>query len=131
MSRSFYNHFIFYIIYADIFILIKLCCSAGPYNMSSDSLHIGAMSILSYCHIKHFKLDIYTITLISWRYSDLISRSFYNHFIFYIIYTDIFILIKLCYNMSSDTLHIGARSIVILFIIKHFKLNILVRTCFY
>ena len=30
-----------------------------------------------------------TITPISWRYSDLKSRSFYNHFIFYIIYTDI------------------------------------------
>ena len=30
----------------------------------------------------------------SWRYSDLISRSFYIHFIFYIIYTDIFIPIK-------------------------------------
>ena len=29
MTRLFYNHFIFYIIYTDIFIPIKLCCSAG------------------------------------------------------------------------------------------------------
>ena len=51
-----------------------------------------------------------------WRYSDLISRSFYNHFIFYIIYADIFILIKLCCSatMSSNSLHIDARSIIIL-----------------
>ena len=48
--------------------------------------------------------------------TDLISRSFYNHFIFYIIYANIFILTKLCCsdNMSSYSLHIGARSIIIL-----------------
>ena len=39
----------------------------------------------------------------SWRYSDLISRSFYNHFIFYIIYADIFILIKLCCSAGATT----------------------------
>ena len=44
----------------------------------------------------------------SWRYSDLISRSFYNHFIFYIIYADImltFILIKLCCSAGATTCH--------------------------
>ena len=41
----------------------------------------------------------------SWRYSDLISRSFYNHFIFYIIYADIFILIKLCCSAGATICH--------------------------
>ena len=41
----------------------------------------------------------------SWRYSDLISSPFYNHFIFYIIYTDIFILIELCCSEGATTCH--------------------------
>ena len=72
----------------------------------------------------------YTITPISWRYSDLISRSFYNHFIFYIIYANVFIFDKLCCSAGATTCHQtryiympGASSY---YHIKLFKLNILV-----
>ena len=65
----------------------------------------------------------------------MISRSFYNHFIFYIIYTDIFILVKLCYSAGATTCHqtryISVPGASSSYHIKHFKLNILVRSCFY
>ena len=70
-------------------------------------------------YVIHIYVNLYCVhTYIiktSWRYSDLISRSFYNHFIFYIIYADIFILIKLCFSAGATTCHqTRYRSIVIL-----------------
>ena len=64
----------------------------------SAIIHLDRPDIVEYC-------SFYTITPISWRYSDLISRSFYNNFLFYIIYTDIFILIKLCCSAGATTCH--------------------------
>ena len=62
------------------------------------------------------------------------GRSFCNRFIFYIICTDIFILIELCYGAGATACHQtrymwvpGASSS---YRVKHFELNVLVRSCF-
>ena len=65
----------------------------------------GNVTYIICFNYKTHTCSFYTITPISWRYSDLISRSFYNHFIFYIIYADIFILIKLCCSAGATTCH--------------------------
>ena len=44
ISRSFYNQSIFYIIYADIFILIKLCCSAEEKHFIPAGVYFSELS---------------------------------------------------------------------------------------
>ena len=53
ISRSFYNHVIFYIIYAGIgiFILIKLCCSAGA-TTCQQTRYIKVPVASSYYHMQ-------------------------------------------------------------------------------
>ena len=60
-------------------------------------------------YVIHIYVNLYCVhTYIiktSWRYSDLIGRSFYDRFMFYIVYADIFILIGLCCTAGAATYH--------------------------
>ena len=108
-------------------------------DRSVDILLTYLMVSLFVIYVIHIHVNLYCVhTYIiktSWRYSDLISRSFYNHLIFHIIYADIFILIKLCCSAGATTCH-QTRYIYVpeasaYYHIKPFKMNILVRTCSY
>ena len=55
-------------------------------------------------YVNLYRVHTYIIKT-SWRYSDLVGRSFCNHFMFYIIYADIFILVKLCCSAGATTCH--------------------------
>ena len=62
------------------------------------------MVSLLIAYVIHIYVNLYCVHT-SWGYSNLISRSFYKHFIFYIIYADIFILIKLCCSAGATACH--------------------------